>query len=220
MTAPRRSAAAAFLSVMITLSACGQTPTAVVPTPSPTAGAAPALSLSPTAQASEARTLAVAAARGLTVQGVVTVEDAGVPTTYVDATAGREAVTLIGSVEGSAPVYAELRTVPEGQTGTRGSPFVITPLTAQGTVASGLAAQGVADWVYDRLVSLIKKYKSAPGWLKAVLRGPLKAVIKLIIGEAINRGCTYAYDTLVRKLRADGRWVPLGKALLCDILLG
>ena len=45
-------------------------------------------------------------------------------------------------------------------------------------------------------------------------------MIRLVIGEAINRGGTLAHDTLVRKLRADSRWVPLGRALLCEIILG
>lgn len=219
----RRSITGAFLALTLALSACGHTPVASAPTASVAApSSSSALPLSEAGKANEARTAAVAAARGLKVASVFTLEDgAGVPTTYIEATtSGGQPVTLLGSVQGGSPVFAELGMVPEGQVGTRGSPFVITPLSAQGAVSTAMAAQGVADWVYDRLVSLINQYKRAPSWLKAALRGPIKAVIKLIIGEAINRGCNYAYDTLVRKLQADSRWVPLGRALLCEILLG
>lgn len=224
-TLNRRSVTGAFLALTLALSACGQTPPvapSAAPAPVSSAPASSPLPLTDAGQANEARTTAVAAARGLKVNALVTLEDgAGVPTTYIDAaTPGGQPVTLIGSVEGGTPVFAELGMVLEGQAGTRGSPFVITPLTAQGAVSTAMTAQGVADWVYDRLVSLINQYKRAPGWLKWTLRGPIKAVIKLIIGEAINRGCNYAYDTLVRKLHADSRWVPLGRALLCEILLG
>ncbi len=217
----RRSATAAFLSLMITLSACGQTPLAGVPAPAATAAETQAsLPLSPAARANQERTLNVAAARGLTVISQITLEEEGVPTTYLEATTRTgEAVSLLGTVEAGAPRFAELRVIPEGQRGTSGSPFVIVGLTAQGTVATGMAAQGVSDWVYNRLVSLVNQYKRAPKWLKAALKGPLRGIIRLIIGEAISRGCTYAYNALVRKLNASGRWVPLGRDLLCEIIV-
>lgn len=217
----RRSATAAFLSLMITLSACGQTPLAGVPVPAETAAESQAsLPLSPAAQANEQRTLDVASARGLTVVSQITLEEDGVPTTYLEAqTRSGEAVSVLGTVEAGTPRFAELRVIPEGQRGTAGSPFVIVGLTAQGTVATGLAAQGVSDWVFNRLVSLVNQYKRAPKWVKAALKGPLRGIIKLIIGEAISRGCTYAYNALVKKLKASGRWVPLGRDLLCEVIV-
>ncbi|CAM3542433.1 hypothetical protein [Deinococcus frigens] len=220
----RRSATAAFLSLMITLSACGQTPLTSAPAPAPaaaeTAEIPATLTLSPDAQANQDRTLGVAAARGLSVLSQVTLEEAGVPTSYLEATtAAGEPVMLLGTVEAGAPRYAELRTLPAGQSGNGGAPFVITGLTAQGTVATGLAAQGVSDWVFNKLVYLINKYKHSPRWLKAALKGPIRGVIKLIIGEAISRGCTYAFNTLARKLHASGRWVPLSRDLLCEIIV-
>lgn len=216
----KRAATGLFLSLIITLSACGQNPVAGVTPPTLTENA-PALTLSPAGQANQDRTSSVAAARGLAVLSKVTLENAGVPTTYIEArNAGGQDITLIGSVENGQPVFAELSAVPEGEMGTAGSPFRITALNLQGAVAGNLSAQGIADWIYNRLVSLIEQYKRAPSWLKTILRGPIKGVIKLIIGEAINRGCNYAYDKLVQKLHADGRWIPLGRALLCEILLG
>lgn len=218
----RRSAFAALMSMMIVLSSCGQTALPGNTQVNQPGQESQTLTLSEAGQANQTRTLDVAAARGLKVESYVTLDsDAGVPTTYVAATsADGQAVTLLGSVENGAPVFAELRQVAEGQLGTGGAPFSVTALTAQGTVSQSMSAQSIADWVYNRLVDLVNQYKRAPRWLKAALRGPLKGIIKLIIGEAINRGCTYAYDTLVRKLRADGRWVPLGRDLLCEILLG
>lgn len=218
----RRSAFAALMSMMIVLSSCGQSALPGATQANQPGQESTALTLSEAGQLNQTRTLDVAAARGLNVESFVTLDsDAGVPTTYVNAsTADGQSVTLLGSVENGAPVFAELRQVMEGQAGTGGAPFSITALTAQGAVSTNMNAQGVADWVYKRLVDLVNQYKKAPRWLKAALRGPLKGVIKLIIGEAINRGCTYAYDTLVRKLKADNRWVPLGRDLLCEIILG
>ncbi|MFC6664175.1 hypothetical protein ACFP9V_01565 [Deinococcus radiopugnans] len=68
-------------------------------------------------------------------------------------------------------------------------------------------------------MSLVNQYKRAPKWVKAALKGPLRGIIKLIIGEAISRGCTYAYNALVKKLKASGRWVPLGRDLLCEVIV-
>ncbi len=222
MTTPRlpaRHAAAVFLSLLVTLSACGQTPLPAASAPVG-AGAPAQTPLSEAAVANQNRTLAVAQARGLSVLSQATLEEDGVPTTYLEATTrAGEAVSLFGTVEGGAPRFAELRALPAGHSGAAGAPFVITALSAQGTPLSGLAAQGVSDWVYQKLVSLINQYKRSPRWVKAALKGPLRGVIKLIIGEAISRGCTFAYNALVSKLHASGRWVPLGRDLLCEIIV-
>lgn len=155
----------------------------------------------------------VALEQGYTVSESVSIQEEGRKTAFLSVTT-REGVAgtlLVTAEKGAALVTAQDGAALQGQLN-----FKVQTLGGNGQV---LEAQGiVTEWVFQRLTDLVTNYARAPKWAKYALKGPLRGIIKVIIGTAINAGCKAGFDALANALRVSNRWVPLTREIFCDIV--
>lgn len=197
---------AVILGVSILLSSCGQ----------------PVL---PPVDILGQQTIKFAESRGIDVESVtpaVTFEDEsqgvfltgnkeGLPVMLI-ATQPKEGEIWFAEVEGTNGTVEDLSSLPVRFFDAEGNEIA-------NPEGDGLEAQNFIEWLKQRLWWLIDQYRKLPDWQKGALKGPIKWVLRQLIGAAVDWGCNWAYETLIRNFGYQWWNSNLSRAVLCEILL-